>query len=273
MATPELKQDPIWHWYLTGEKGEGFEDQYIWMFRVERALLGLLPHGPRCLVCDMPFAGVGGTGLRLIGRRISSYSPKICNSCEVSVRKREGGAEIELTMLFADIRGSTLLADELGDSEFRQLIQRFYKTASKVLVRNNAMVNRLMGDQAIGLFVPRFAGKDHALVAIETALELLAATGHGREGSPWLPVGVGVHSGEAFVGVVGSHESVGEIAVLGNAPNLTARLSSAAEEGEVLVSLETAITSGLSLDEYDRKALDLKGFRDPVTAVSILNPL
>lgn len=263
------KQDSLWYWYLTGEKDEGFEDQYAWMFRLERTLLGLLPHGPRCLVCDMPFAGVGGAGLRLIGRRISSYSPKICNSCEVTVRKREGGAEIELTMLFADIRGSTTLAEQLGESEFRHLIQRFYKTSSEVLVRNNAMVNRLMGDQAIGLFVPRFAGKDHARVAIDTGRELLQEIEEESKGGPSTPIGIGIHSGRAFVGVVGSHESVGEIAVLGTAANVAARLSSSAAEGEILVSQDSAAAAGLSSEEYPRRELELKGFGEPVVALSI----
>ena len=93
-----------------------------------------------------------------------------------------------------------------------------------------------MGDQVIGLFVPRFAGSRHAGVAIEAALDIMRATGHADREGPWIPVGIGVHTGLAYVGAVGRGDGVNEIAVLGSTPNLATRLSSQAAEGEVIVS-------------------------------------
>src|SRR3990172_9093462 len=127
------------------------------------------------------------------------------------------------------------------------------------------MVNRLMGDQVIGLFVPRFAGGEHAKVAIHAAQELLRLTGHGDPAGAWIPVGAGVHTGKAFVGAVGSKDGVNEIAVLGSAANLAARLSSSAADGELVVSEETAQRAGLSAEQWASREFELKGISQPVS--------
>jgi adenylate cyclase len=132
-----------------------------------------------------------------------------------------------------------------------------------VLIEHNALVNRLVGDQVIGLFAPRFAGSNHAAVAVESALEILRVTGHPDPEGPWAPVGVGVHTGIAYVGAVGSKDGVTEIAVLGNAANLTARLSSKAAKGEVLISEEAAASAKLTDRSLEKRRLKLKGISKP----------
>jgi len=180
-------------------------------------------------------------------------------------REQESGAEVELTMLFADVRDSTPLAEKTTTSEFKDVIQRFYKETSDVLVAHNAMVNRLMGDQVSALFVPRFTGKDHAKVALDAAKELLRVTGHGTAGGAWVPVGVGIHTGLAYVGAVGSANGVNEIAVLGSAANLCARLSSRAAAGEILISQDSVRSGGLDVDGLESRSLELKGISQPVS--------
>ena len=96
----------------------------------------------------------------ILGMRPSMLTPRLCNGCEKHILENEGGAEVELTLLFADIRGSTAMAEQKSAMEYKDFIQRFYKTTSQVLIEHNALVNRLMGDQVIGLFVPRFAGSE-----------------------------------------------------------------------------------------------------------------
>jgi adenylate cyclase len=186
-------------------------------------------------------------------------------------RKKESGAEIELSMLFADVRDSTPLAEKTPTTEYKSLIQRFYKETSHVLVHHSSMVNRLMGDQVSALFVPRFAGKEHAKVSVDAAKAVLKATGHGSENEPWLPVGVGVHTGKAYVGAVGSGDGVNEIAVLGSAANLCARLSSQAAAGEILVSEESAELADLQTEGLERRELTLKGISDqaPVWVIEV----
>jgi adenylate cyclase len=229
-----------------------------------RGLFGLLPGRPRCIECNVPFSGLGSVVAKPLGFSMSSYSPRLCNNCEKYARREQGGAEVELSMLFADVRGSTTLAEAVPTLEFQKLIQRFYRATSEVLVAHNAMVNRLMGDQVIGLFVPRFAGSGHAKVAIHAAQELLRATGHEDPQGAWIPVGAGVHTGMAYVGAVGSKEGVNEIAVLGSAANLAARLSSQAADGEVIVSEAAAASAGLEGEGVENRSLELKGISQPV---------
>jgi adenylate cyclase len=121
-----------------------------------------------------------------------------------------------------------------------------------------------MGDEVIGLYVPGFAGPAHARVALRAAQELLQATGHADPDGPWLPIGIGVHTGMAYVGAIGSDGAVSDVTVLGDAANVAARLASMAAPGEALVSASAGAASGLALDSFEQRHLQLKGRRAPV---------
>jgi len=161
-------------------------------------------------------------------------------------------------MLFADIRGSTALAEKMSPAEFGKLISRFFAVASDVIINSQALLDRLVGDQVIGLYLPGFAGQEHTRLAIQASQELLRATGHGSAAGPWIPVGVGVHTGVAFVGSVGDAGLATDITVLGDAANTAARLSSSAAIGEILIS-EKAMVSELNLGQLETRSLELKG--------------
>ena len=171
-------------------------------------------------------------------------------------------------MLFADVRGSTPLAESMSPMEFSKLISRFYSVANEVFVRSDALLNRLIGDQVIGLYVPGFAGANHRGKAIYAAQELLRETGHTRSEGPWLSIGVGVHTGVAFLGSVGSNENTTDIAVLGDPPNTAARLSSSAAMGEILIS-EEAYVPELNLEGLEKRQLALKGKSHPVNVYAM----
>lgn len=248
-----------WYEFLT--KGETMPRHY-------HRLMGLLPSSPRCKLCNSPFKGWGGFLMHLAGRDQSRYNPRYCAKCDRF--EHPGGTVIELTMLFADVRGSTTLAEQLGAYKFSQLMNRFYVTATDILVRSDALVDRLIGDEAIGLYVPGFAGKQHSRLAIEAAQKLLERTGHRDPRGPWLPVGIGVHTGEAFVGVVGGVDgSPTDFTALGDNVNVTARLASAARAGEILITDDAYTASGLDLGELEQRQLELKGKSEP-TGVHVL---
>jgi adenylate cyclase len=261
-----------WYYYLTGKWRTSFPKELRrWQafLNSQRKLYSLLPSNPHCHECGIPMAGIGGNVLRFMGSAPSSFSPKLCSACEQSARQYEVGAEVELTMIFADVRDSTPLAESKGTMGFKEIIQRFYKETSKVLIEHNAMVNRLMGDQVIALFVPRFAGEAHAKVAIDAAQKLLRVTGHGDSKRPWVPVGAGIHTGTAYVGAVGAADGVTEIAVLGSAANMCARLSSKAAAGEILISEESLKAANLDASNLEARLLELKGLSQPV-AVGVM---
>ncbi len=225
-------------------------------------LHGLLPTDPRCKLCGSPFKGWGGFIMHLMGRDQSRYNPRFCEKCKAF--EHPGGAEVVISMLFADVRGSTKLAEQMSALEFSRLINRFYTVATHVLIQTDAMVDRLIGDQAIGLYIPGFSGPEHPRRAIGAAQELLRLTGHQDSKGPWLPVGIGVHTGLAFVGVVGSEESTADFTALGDNVNITARLSSEAGAGEILISEAAYSASNLNLENLEHRQMELKGKSEPV---------
>ena len=226
-------------------------------------IFGMVPSDPRCKLCNAPFRGIGKLLMRLIGKRQSKQNPYFCDSCIRSAPL--GGAEVELTMLFADVRGSTTLAEQMSASEFSELLKQFYKVATQVLVKSDAMIDKVVGDEVIGLYVPGYAGPRHARQAIHGAQELLRVTGHGDSSGPWLPIGIGVHTGVAYVGTVGGPDGIlTDITALGDNMNITARLASKAGAGEILISDSAFSSAGLNLGNLEQRRLDLKGKTEQV---------
>ena len=231
-----------------------------------RHLFSLIPSNPRCRFCNAPFRGPGAILVRMVyDKRPSRLNPNLCNVCETFAGQYQGGAEIELTLLFADVRGSATLAESMSAADFSKLINRFYNAVTSVLIRTDALIDKLIGDQAAGMYVPGFAGEDHARRGIEAAQEVIRVTGHGDPDGPWIPLGAGVHTGVAFVGSVGTKDGTSDITVLGDAPNTAARLSSSAAVGEILISEAAGEASGLNTEQMEKRVLELKGKSEPVT--------
>jgi adenylate cyclase len=254
--------EDLWRRYLT--TGE-FEQQ-----RRQRRFFRVLPGTPRCKNCYAPFQGAGSLVVKLFyGKEPSSLNPRLCNMCDVFAKEYQGGAEIELSLLFADVRGSTQLSESMSPREFSQLINRFYNTATNVMVHTDALIDKIIGDQVAGMYVPGFAGQAHASRAIEAAKEILHETGHGSSEDPWIPLGVGVHTGVAFVGSVGSKDGASDITVLGEAPNIAARLCSSAGVGEILISEAARESAGLDKSSVEPRSIELKGISKPLQVFAL----
>jgi adenylate cyclase len=250
-----------WYSLLTG-------DDPALPLRQFRHVFGLIPSNPRCTFCNAPYQGIGAPLMRLLGKSPSKLTPHLCRQCHDEAGKHIGGAEIETTLLFADVRGSTALAERMSAAEFSRLINRFYSTATDLLVRSKAWSDRLVGDQVIGIYVPGFAGPGHARLAVEAAQALLRVTGHADPSGPWLPVGAGIHTGTAFVGAMGAAGQATDITALGDNVNIAARLASIAGPGELLISEATYVAAQLDSD-LEQRYLELKGKSEPV-AVRVL---
>jgi len=227
-----------------------------------------IPSAPHCKLCAAPFTGVGGLVLGRFGHRRWPKNPKYCEACFRTISSNHGGAEIECTLLFADVRGSTGLAEGLPPREFNRLMGRFYDTAAKVLMEHDAFVDKFVGDEIIGIFVPALASEAHARRGVDGAMALLRATGHGSAGGPWVPVGVGINTGTAYVGSIGEGDDT-ELTAMGDMVNVTARLSSVAGAGEALVTVAGAEAAGLE-PGLEHRTLTLKGKSEPVEVVVLL---
>jgi adenylate cyclase len=247
-------------WYDFLSRGDSNE-------RRVRSALKRLPASPRCTLCAAPFAGVGAPLMRAIGKRPSHWNPAMCNSCFDFILAHHGGAEIPVTMLFADIRGSTAMAETMSSGEFRARLDRFYSTATAVVQAHDGGVDKFVGDELVAMFFPLLSGPNHPAKAVETAVALLRAVGHEDHEGPWLPVGAGVHAGPAWVGAVGD-EAHTELTAVGDTVNTAARLAAAAGPGEILVTADAAIAAGLD-PALPRRTLDLKGKQAPTPVVAI----
>ncbi len=154
----------------------------------------------------------------------------------------------------------------MSATEFSQLMNRFYAAATGVLIKTDALIDKLVGDEVIGVYFPAFAGSEPARLAVQAAQELLRVTGHGDPGGPWLPVGVGVHTGITFFGTVsGADGTFSDFTALGDNVNITARLASQAGPGEALISDATCSAAGLDLGHLELRQLELKGKSEPVS--------
>jgi adenylate cyclase len=259
MADPvsHTHDDPFWRDILSGRMRSK-----LWMRRMFQLISPDAGH--RCHLCWAPFDGLAAPVMRRIGRGPWRRNPHFCDECERAFREHRGGAEVELAVLYADVRGSTQMAAQMQPTEFAALMQRFFIVATKVLTGNRAVIDKMVGDEVIGIFMAGMVGPSYRRDAVQAGLDLLRATGHADAGGPWLPIGVGVHSGITFVGSIGD-ESNYEFAALGETMNTGARLVAAAGAGELVISntLWPDVAAGIKAEP---RSLTLKGIDGPVTA-------
>ena len=219
-----------------------------------------LPSSPHCKLCGAPFKGPAGLVLGAIGFSPWEKNPSLCNACIRDMKRRPaGGAEVDCSLLFADIRGSTGLAERTSPTDFAALLRRFYAVGSDAIIEESGIVDKYVGDEVVGLFIPVYAGTHHAARAIRSAERMLRATGHGQDGGPWLDIGIGVHSGISFVGTVAVGGEVTDFTALGDPVNTAARLAAAAGPGEVLISEDALANAEFSGETLERRELTLRG--------------
>jgi len=253
MAVNKDNVGQMWHdWFMTDA------------FAVEKRLYGffrILPHDPRCKLCNAPFHGIGGMVVgALYGRKQSSLNPRFCNVCEEFAKKFPGGAEVEMSMLFADVRGSTALSEQMTSIEFSKLINRFYVGSTKAIADADGLVEKLAGDAVAAFWGAGFAGKDYVAKTIGAAQNISRLMQKQN-----IPVGIGVHAGMAFFGAMGSSEGLVDISAIGEEVNTAARLASKASAGEIIVS-ETALEQAhMDSSELESRKLELKGISEQVS--------
>ena len=227
------------------------------MLRI-RKVWGVVPSDPRCKFCNSPFHGPGRILTALIMHGQSNQNPLLCNACFSDLGKHPGGAEVETSVLFADVRGSTGLAEQVTAAGFRRLIQEFYQVTSGAITRNGGLVDKFMGDGVMALFVPVFSGEDHAGRAIKAGRDLLAAARRPRLVDGGVRVGVGVNTGLAFVGALGSGDRL-DFSALGDTVNVAARLGSVAGPGELVVGRAAWDRAGLPIDGVEQRSIPIVG--------------
>jgi adenylate cyclase len=224
--------------------------------RFMHALFRYLPAPPRCKVCHNPFGGIGGKIVALFGFTPSRKNPNVCVTC--CEKLPPGGAEADIAVLFADVRGSTSLGEKLTPSAYAALLNRFYRTATEVLIRHDAIIDKLIGDEVMALFIRGICGPEYHRRAVEAAAGLLQAVGYGASEGPWLAIGGAVNSGMTYVGNVGA-EGVVDFTALGDTVNTASRLASKAAAGEILLSETVYAKVAPRFPNLRERTLSLRG--------------
>ena len=265
LPRPDLDADLRWRGVLLGDASHspGLA-RFRRMFRH-------LPSDPRCKLCYAPYGPPFGPVLGLMGFGRWSKNPSLCGSCLRIMERHQGGAEVELSMLFADVRDSTGLAARTSPAAYSRLLNGFYAIAARAVEERGGSIDKYLGDGVFALFIPGFSGPDHAVRAIEAARRILrdsAGFERGQAGPPPLAIGAAVHTGTVYVGVVGKAGDLTDFTALGEAVNITQRINSVASAGELLVSDAAVTASGITLEGLTRRELDLRGVDRPVVAWS-----
>jgi len=253
MDIPKEEINKLWHDWFTEDaiKAEKFITN---TFRI-------LPHDPRCVICNSPFEGLGGILMHTMFKRTRSHlNPRFCNICEHYVQTHQGGAEVEMSMLFVDVRGSTALSESMSAMEFQKLINRFYVGVSRVITDEYGLVEKLAGDAVAAFWGAGFAGRNYVERTVRAAHHIIQ-----RMQKENIPVGVGVHAGVAYFGAMGSEGGLVNISAIGEEVNTAARLASKAATGEIIIS-ETALNkTHVDGSNFESRTLELKGISEPIT--------
>lgn len=225
-----------------------------------------VPSSPRCKVCAAPFRGPGRLLTSAIMHGRSDVSPLLCRMCFGKMMHEPGGAEVELSVLFADIRGSTAIAETASATSFRDRVQQFYGLAASAIERHDGIVDKFLGDGVMALFIPVIAGEAHAGRAIDAGLGILEAVARQWTAGSGIGVGVGVHAGTAFVGTLGTAARL-DFSALGDTVNVAARLGSVAAAGELVVGRSAWETSGRPAAGATTRLVAISGRSAPLEVV------
>ena len=180
-----------------------------------------------------------------------------------------------ITVLFADLRGFTQLSENLPAQDVVEILDEFYGAAVGAVIESQGTIDKFVGDQVMALFDFPVERGDGSLRAVEAARRLLEAFSvlqerwrARQEPGTSIGLGVGVNSGEAVVGTIGSTARA-DFTAIGDTVNTAARLCAAANHGEILIGARTA----LLLDEMGRRDMLTPGTCRPIVVKGKSSPL
>lgn len=206
---------------------------------------------------------------------------RFCGGCGLLLdrrhKERPQPERRQLTVLFCDLVGSSRFASRLDPEELRDVIRSYQAACGAVIRRFDGTVSRYMGDGILSLFGYPRAHEDDAERAVRAALEITAAVPrlpvpHGAERPEALAVRIGIATGLVVAGDLIGEGAAEEEAIVGETPNLAARLQMLAAPNGVVISSGTRSLIGERFECVDLGEHQVKGFPDPVRACRVLAP-
>lgn len=176
----------------------------------------------------------------------------------------------QLTVMFCDLAGATEMSTRLDPEELREILTRYRRICAGAVQRLSGHIAQYLGDGVLAYFGYPHAAEDAADRAVFAALEILKAVAESNiDSAARLAVRIGIATGDVVVGDQIGTDAIPELAVVGETPNLAARLQTAAPPGEAMVSESTRRLTRRTFAWRGPHVLNLKGFADPVNAWQI----
>jgi class 3 adenylate cyclase len=177
-----------------------------------------------------------------------------------------GGATVEVTVLFADLRDYTAFSETASPQEVVRMLNAYYGIAAPIVLAEGGTIDKFVGDAMMAVFNAPVPQPDHALRAARAALALQKAVGDFAENHPaWPRFRVGINTGPALVGNIGSDE-IRNFTAIGDAVNTAARLEASAAPGEVIIGAETYNRIRDTAVVEPLEPVEAKGKAEPVAA-------
>ena len=234
---------------------------------------------PKLTQEDLKEIGVGPVGHRRIvldaiaalRTGAEAKAPPVEPPSTTSMPAQDTAERRHVTVMFSDLVGSTALSGRMDPEDLREVISGYQKCVAETVQRFGGFVAKYMGDGVLVYFGYPQAHEDDAERAVRAGLELLQAVAGLKFSAP-LQTRVGIATGLVVVGDLIGSGAAREQAVVGETPNVAARLQSAAKPSTVLIAESTRRLIGNLFDLQDLGAQDLKGIGGPVKAWTVLRP-
>ncbi len=183
-----------------------------------------------------------------------------------------GAERRQLTVMFCDLVGSTALSSRLDPEDLREVIAAYHRAVAEVVAGFDGFVARYMGDGVLAYFGYPRAHEDDAERAVRSGLGVIDAVGRLEVKSVKLQARVGIATGLVVVGDLIGEGSAQEQSVVGETPNLAARLQTLAEPDTVVIAASTRRLVGDLFEYRDLGAVEVKGIAGPMPAWQVLRP-
>lgn len=176
-----------------------------------------------------------------------------------------GGKKAIVTVLFSDIRGFTSMSEKMSAQEVSQLLNEYFSEMEPIVTRHNGIINKFIGDAVMAVFGEPIQDENHPLNAVRCGYEMLQKVEEldkkwNEEGKPVIKIGIGINTGEVFVGNIGSERRM-EYTVIGDTVNLASRLESYNKtyKTQILISSSTYEASKEFIEVNEISDVEIRG--------------